>query len=49
VITDPRYRRRGLSTTLVGKVLQDWDTNHSDGWLILGTVRHFFFVCGCVH
>jgi cytidyltransferase-like protein len=38
VITDPMYRRRGLSTNLVSKVLKDWDDRHPNGWLILGTV-----------
>ena len=36
VITDPKYRRRGLSTRLVQDVLKDWD-DINGGYLLLGT------------
>ena len=37
VITDPQYRRRGLSRMLVQQTLQDWDEGHPNGYLVLGT------------
>ena len=37
VITAPRYRRRGVSTSLVSRVLRDWDVHCPKGWLVLGT------------
>lgn len=46
VITDPSYRSRGLSTTVVGAVISRWDLM-GGGYLILGTgSRHAAKVYG---
>ena len=41
VITDSRYRRRGLSKKLCHLVINDWDKKHTNGFLLLGTGSPF--------